>query len=84
MEIREIVEKVAAAVRANKPVIACTTCDSVWDPEEAGPLRECSSEACGAVFVSDDRTCPDCNRPFTRRLADHGCRDCGEECEVIG
>jgi hypothetical protein len=49
--------------------------------EECPPLWECSNENCGATFVSSDRNCPECNRPFSRRLADYACEDCEAEME---
>ena len=55
----------------------CEPCESEWTDDEPSPLRECSSEQCGEVFVADgDNNCPTCARPFTRRLADYGCPDC--------
>lgn len=43
--------------------------------------RECSNDSCGATFYAEDGNkmpCPECNRPFTRRDADHGCAECGD------
>src|SRR3990167_7240829 len=58
----------------------CESCEKVYtDPAECPPLRECSNENCGDIFESDDRACPQCNRTFTRRNADHGCPECNEE-----
>jgi hypothetical protein len=59
----------------------CPNCgECTADPPP--PLRECSAESCGEKFVSDERACEACNRPFTRKLADHGCESCVEEGEV--
>jgi hypothetical protein len=61
----------------------CMECGEWIAPEDIAPQRECSRDACGATFASDDRNCPDCGSPFTRRLADWGCTECGGECEEI-
>lgn len=62
-------------------------CDSCGEyKEDAPPLRQCSNANCETVFASEDRACPDCNRTFTRRLAEHGCEDCATEdgvCEEV-
>jgi hypothetical protein len=60
----------------------CPSCDRLTE-EEPPPMRECSNENCGAQFVAEERECPDCNRPFTRRLADYGCEECTEEMEEV-
>jgi phage N-6-adenine-methyltransferase len=49
--------------------------------EECPPLWECSNKNCGATFISSDRNCPECNRPFSRKLADYACEDCEAEME---
>jgi hypothetical protein len=49
--------------------------------EECPPLWECSNQNCGATFVSSDRNCPECDRPFSRRLANYACEDCEVEME---
>jgi len=77
---------VVAKIKAEAPlpkflvqvqVYRCLGCDTYAD-QEPEPLRCCSH--CGdSYFVSDDRACPDCNRPFTRRVHDHGCVDCCNE-----
>ena len=60
----------------------CRSCEEIkLDPDEFPPLRECSKDSCGSVFVSDERNCPDCNNPFTRRSEDHGCENCTEAAE---
>lgn len=62
-------------------VFLCRSCDNII--EDAPPLRECSNDTCGTKFVSDERNCTQCNRPFSRKLADHGCEDCEEEVEEV-
>lgn len=68
-------------------VYCCVECSEVTE-DATDPLWECSNDNCGAKFVSDDRACPECNRPFSRKLAVHGCPECNEgeleEVEVIG
>ena len=61
--------------------LRCVACQRIYVESEAMPLRECSSDSCGEIFVDDERACPSCNSPFTRRLADFGCEDCLEELE---
>jgi len=61
----------------------CVVCQRIYDETEAMPLRECSRDDCGEEFVDDERNCPSCNSPFTRRLADFGCEDCLVELEEV-
>lgn len=64
----------------------CGSCDEVAVAEDYDQytLRECSNDDCGQTFVAvDGNNCPQCNRPFTRRLADVGCTEC-EEGEMEG
>jgi hypothetical protein len=77
---------------AKKPAVPrifrCVSCDEVLseDGDERGPLMplwECSRDSCGEIFVADDRECPSCNSPFTRRLAEYGCEDCEQEFEEL-
>ena|SRR3990167_10135499 len=63
----------------------CRDCDRLYRPEDEDipKLRECSSDTCGETFASTERNCPQCNRPFTRVVADQGCEDCAQELEEI-
>ena len=63
----------------------CSGCSTVYDPEQAElpPLWECSNGDCGEQFTAEDRACPSCNRPFSRKLADHACEDCAQEVEPV-
>jgi len=66
----------------------CPHCNKILDTEEDDDeiytLRECSNDECGCIFIAEDgNNCPDCNRPFTRKLADVGCPDCEEEMILI-
>lgn len=65
----------------------CQSCDHIEDAEgfDQYTLRECSNDNCGQIFVATDgNNCPQCNRPFTRRLADIGCNECEEgEMETV-
>lgn len=56
----------------------CESCHEI--SVEAWPLRECPH--CDLVFASQDRVCPQCNRPFTRNLDAEGCPGC-EHGEVV-
>jgi hypothetical protein len=62
-------------------VFQCMECEAIYRAEgehdDPAPLWECSRQDCGEIFVSDDRACPSCLSPFTRRLADEGCEECG-------
>jgi hypothetical protein len=66
-------------------VLNCNECDKLVrleDADECPPLYECSIESCGTTFVGiDGRNCPECNRPFSRKLAAHACENCEEEME---
>ncbi len=66
-------------------VLFCGDCDKLVrmeDVDECPPLYECSNDNCGTTFVGiDGRNCPECNRPFSRKLADHACEDCETEME---
>lgn len=66
-------------------VLFCGNCDKLVrmeDADECPPLYECSNDNCGTTFVgTEGRNCPDCNRPFSRKLADHACEDCEGEME---
>ena len=60
----------------------CTTCDRILEEADVVPIRECPH--CESNFdASDGRNCPDCNRPFTRKVTDAGCPDCLEEDGVV-
>lgn len=59
-------------------VYLCRGC-SKMEADAPPPLRECSKDDCNEKFVSEERNCTQCNRPFTRKLAEHGCEDCLEE-----
>jgi hypothetical protein len=66
------------------PRYYCKTCDKTYEDEyQVPPLRECSHEECNTRFVSHDRACDACYRPFTRKLAQHACEDCQEEVEAV-
>ncbi len=67
-------------------ILFCGNCDKLVRLEDAAdecpPLYECSNENCGTTFVgTEGRNCPECNRPFSRKLADHACEDCEDEME---
>jgi hypothetical protein len=66
-------------------VLHCDQCDKLVrleDADECPPLYECSNDKCETIFAgTDGRNCPECNRPFSRRLADYACEDCNEEME---
>lgn len=74
-----------AASPDTEPGFVCTSCDKLSTVDDADdnfpPQWECSREDCGAEFVSMERNCPDCNRPFSRKLAEHACEDCQQEVE---
>ena len=58
----------------------CDDCSSFID--EPCEVRECSNANCETRFDADSnggRNCPDCNRPFTRKIAEQGCPECLEE-----
>lgn len=63
-------------------VYHCESCGKFTE-EEPPPLRECSRDDCNTKFVSEERNCTQCNRPFSRRIADWGCEDCDEEMEQV-
>ncbi len=59
----------------------CDDCEylAMTDDYDQYTLRECSNDNCGTKFVAQDgNNCPDCNRPFTRKLAEVGCTECNE------
>lgn len=65
-------------------VWVCEGCSAVKsEDDEPLPMRECSNENCGTKFFSEERNCEDCNRPFTRKLATHGCEECQDEVEMV-
>jgi ribosomal protein L37AE/L43A len=63
--------------------LRCPECERMYTEDEARELWECSREDCRETFVDDDRECPCCGSPFSRRLADFGCEDCLEALEEI-
>lgn len=76
-------EEAREAMRNGEWIGKCDGCDEYFAADEAPPLRECSREDCGTQFVSSERNCPDCNSPFSRRLADHACESCEGELEEV-
>jgi hypothetical protein len=66
-------------------VLYCEQCDKLVrmeDADQCPPLYECSNDNCGTTFVgTEGRNCTECNRPFSRKLADHACEDCEGEME---
>lgn len=83
MDVREIIDKVKNAQEQGATLYLCESGDTLYEAGEAPPLRECSNDQCGHTFVSEERNCEECNRPFTRKEADHGCEDCCEPCEEV-
>ena len=63
--------------------LRCPECERMYTEDEARQLWECSREDCQETFVDDDRECPCCGSPLSRRLADFGCEDCLEALEEI-
>jgi len=64
-------------IEAGEALYLCSGCGEYKDEGDLVPLRECSNNNCGTVFDGNQgRNCPDCNRPFTRNLADMACPDC--------
>jgi hypothetical protein len=62
----------------------CASCDRDLADDEVIEVRECSYEGCAAVFDgSEGRNCPECNRPFSRVVTQHGCPDCQEEVNEV-
>lgn len=59
----------------------CSSCNEVKLESEITVLRECSKEDCGERFDGNEngRNCPECNNPFSRKVADQACPDCLEE-----
>lgn len=61
----------------------CNDCDRLvlCDDVDEVTLRQCSRETCNETFAATDgNNCPQCNSPFTRRLADVACEEClGEQ-----
>lgn len=70
----------------------CMDCDAVFLAEnyDVFTLRQCKNPQCEQTFVDTDhsRSCPECNRPFSAKLADVACEDCGESgengCVAVG
>lgn len=56
--------------------LVCEECGDLKAAEDCPPLWECSNGDCGETFVAEDRACPSCNRPFSRKLDAHGCDGC--------
>lgn len=59
-------------------LLECPVCDELFDAEEAVPIRVCPMESCmvDTFDGSDGRNCTECNRPFTRKVADLGHCEC--------
>lgn len=56
----------------------CPDCDELFHPDQLVELRECPQ--CESYFSGEDgRNCPDCNRPFSRKIADGICPECLDE-----
>ena len=77
----EATEKLRDAIEARTELFRCDGCDELVLEEDLVPVRECPH--CEIAFNGEDgRNCPDCNRPFTRKLADAGCPDCANDGEA--
>jgi ribosomal protein L37AE/L43A len=63
--------------------LRCPECEHIYTEHEARQLWQCSREDCQETFVDDDRECPCCGSPSSRRLADFGCEDCLQALEEI-
>jgi hypothetical protein len=64
----------------------CASCrDRVedMDPDHPAPKLQCSHDQCGWEWIGE-RECPDCHRPFSRRLDDDAfCPACEEPVDEL-
>lgn len=74
-------EKIKSAHKSGAVLYECPGCEELIDEDDLVQLRQCPHcEESGGTDIFDGtengRNCPECNRPFTRKLADAGCADC--------
>lgn len=66
---------------AGEKLYQCTDCGEIIGEDDTVPVRECPH--CEETFSAEDgRNCTQCNRPFSRAVTQHGCRDCLGEDEL--
>lgn len=72
------IDELRARMDDGEDMSFCGGCDMVVD--ELVPVRECTAPSCSLCDdpfdATDGRNCPDCNRPFTRKVCDAGCPEC--------
>jgi hypothetical protein len=83
-EADERTKRIADAEASGETLYECDSC-GLLDEDELVEVRECTHCDGDAKFNGSDsgRNCPSCNRPFTRKLTEHGCAECLEECEPL-
>jgi hypothetical protein len=76
-EADDEIENLRELVEQGDSVLVCPSCEEVVDEDDLVTLRECSNcETEFAVPDGEPRNCTDCNRPFTRLVAERVCSSC--------
>lgn len=83
-DVDERAERIKEAQEAGELLYECTSCSELIAEDDLVTVRECP-HCNDETFNGTDEgnNCPQCNRPFTRKVTEHGCSDCLEECEVV-